>query len=65
MLREADKQGGTLAETDLSLILSCSLRTIHKNIDRYLGDFERVHFCLKKGLSAEETAFAAQPSKSR
>ncbi len=119
MLREADKQGGTLAETDLSLILSCSLRTIHKNIteyehennvvlprrgtvhdlgrstshkqvicrksvhdrkatpdiaretyhspnavDRYLGDFERVRFCLKKGLSVEETAFAAQLSKS-
>ena len=30
MLREADEQGGTLAETDLSLILSCSLTTIHR-----------------------------------
>ena len=32
MLREADKQGGTLAETDLSLILSRSNTTIHENI---------------------------------
>ncbi|HDL60148.1 MAG TPA: DUF1670 domain-containing protein, partial [candidate division WOR-3 bacterium] len=35
MLREADKQGGTLAETDLSLILSCSNMTIHENITEY------------------------------
>ena len=35
MLREADKQGGTLAETDLSLILSCSNTTIHENITEY------------------------------
>ena len=119
MLREADKQGGTLAETDLSLILSCSNMTIHENIteyerennvvlprrgtvhdlgrstthkkiicekslrakkatpdiarethhspsavDRYLGDFDRVRFCLKKGLSVEETSFITQLSKS-
>ena len=119
MLREADKQGGTLAETDLSLILSCSNMTIHENIteyerennvvlprrgtvhdlgrstthkkiicekslrakkatpdiarethhspsavDRYLGDFDRVRFCLKKGLSVEETSFIKQLSKS-
>jgi len=32
MLREADEQGGTLADTDLSLILSCSNMAIHKNI---------------------------------
>jgi len=121
MLREADKQGGTLAETDLSLILSCSnmTMTIHKDIieyerennvvlprrgtvhdlgrstthkkiiceksirdkkatpdiaretyhspnavDRYLGDFDCVRFCLKKGLSVEETSFTTQLSKS-
>jgi len=119
MLREADDQGGTLAETDLSLILSCSNMTIYKNIteyerennvvlprrgtvhdlgrstthkkiicekshrdkkatpdiaretyhspnavDRYLGDFDRVRFCLKKCLSVEETAFTTQLSKS-
>jgi hypothetical protein len=119
MLREADDQGGTLAETDLSLILSCSNMTIHKNIaeyereknvvlprrgtvhdlgrstthkriicekslrdkkatpdiaretyhspsavDRYLGDFDLVRFCLKKGLSVEETSFTTQLSKS-
>lgn len=119
ILREADEQGGTLAESDLSLILSCSNRTIYKNIteyerennvvlprrgtvhdlgrstthkriicgkslqdrkatpdiaretyhspravDRYLGDFDRVRFCLKKGLSVEETSFTTQLSKS-
>jgi hypothetical protein len=35
LLKEADKQGGTLAESDVSLILSCSLRTIQKNITEY------------------------------
>jgi hypothetical protein len=35
MLCEADEQGGTLAETDLSLILSCSNMTIYKNITEY------------------------------
>lgn len=115
MLREADEQGGTLAETDLSLILSCSNMTIYKNIteyerennvvlprrgtvhdlgrstshkqiicrksvqdrkatpdiasetyhspnavDMYLGDFDRVRFCIKKGLSVEETSFTTQ-----
>jgi hypothetical protein len=35
MLHEADKQGGTLAETDLPLILSCSNMTIYKNITEY------------------------------
>ncbi len=35
MLREADDQGGTLAETDVSLILSCSNMTIYKNITEY------------------------------
>jgi hypothetical protein len=119
MLCGADEQGGTLAETDLSLILSCSLTTIkndiaeyerennvvlprrgtvhdlgrsttHKQIicrkavqdrkatpdiaretyhspnavDRYLNDFDRVRFCLKKSLSVEETAFTTQLSKS-
>lgn len=119
ILREADEQGGTLAESDLSLILSCSLTTIHKDIteyerennvvlprrgtvhdlgrsvshkqiicrksvrdrkatpdiarethhspnavDRYLSDFDRVRFCLKKGISVKETAFATQLSKS-
>jgi hypothetical protein len=113
MLREADGQGGTLAETDLSLILFCSnmteyerdnnvvlprrgtvhdlgRSTTHKKIicekslrdkkatpdiaretyhspnavDRYLGDFDRVRFCLKKGLSVEETSFTTQLSKS-
>jgi len=119
ILCEADKQGGTLAESDLSLILSCSLTTISKDIieyehendvvlsrrgtvhdlgrstthkrvickksiqdrkatpdiaretyhspravDRYLGDFERVRFCLKQGLSVEEAAFATQLSRS-
>ncbi|MDI6886687.1 MAG: DUF1670 domain-containing protein [archaeon] len=119
MLYEADRQGGTLAESDLSLILSWSLATIHKDIteyerennvvlprrgtvhdlgrsvshkqiicrksvqdrkatpdiawetyhspnavDRYLSDFDRVRFCLKKGISVKETAFATQLSKS-
>lgn len=119
VLPEADKQGGTLSETDLSLILSSSLTTINKDItayereknvvlprrgtvhdlgrstshkqiicrksaldrkaapdiaretyhstsavDRYLCDFERVRFCLKKGLSVGETAFTTQLSKS-
>jgi hypothetical protein len=119
MLRGADEQGGTLAETDPSVILSCSLTTIKKDIaeyerennvelprrgtvhdlgrstthkqiicrksvqdrkatpdiaretyhssnavDRYLNDFDRVRFCLKKCLSVEETAFTTQLSKS-
>ncbi len=119
ILHEADKQSGTLAQSDLSLILSRSLATIQKEItdyerennvvlprrgtvhdlgrsishkqiicrksvldrkatpdialetyhspmavDRYLGDFERVCFCLKKGLSVEEAAFTTQLSKS-
>ena len=33
-------------------------------VDRYLGDFDRVRFCLKKGLSVEETSFITQLSKS-
>ena len=33
-------------------------------VDRSLGDFERVRFCLKQGLSVEETAFTTQLSKS-
>jgi hypothetical protein len=33
-------------------------------VDRYLGDFDRVRFCLKKGLSVEETSFTTQLSKS-
>ena len=33
-------------------------------VDRYLGDYERVLFCLKKGLSVEETSFITQLSKS-
>lgn len=119
MLKEADKQSGTLAESDVSLILSCSLTTIKKDIaeyerennvvlprrgtvhdlgrstthkqiicrksvqdrkatpdiaretyhspnavDRYLNDFDRVRFCLKRELSVEETAFTTQLSKS-
>lgn len=119
MLREADKQSGTLAQSDISLILSHSCSTIQKDIeeyerennvvlprrgtvhdlgrstshkqvicrksvldrkatpdialetyhspmavDRYLGDFERVRFCLKKGLSMKEAAFTTQMSKS-
>jgi hypothetical protein len=35
MLREADVQGGTLAKSDISLILSCSNMTIYKNITEY------------------------------
>lgn len=35
-----------------------------KAADRYIGDCERVRFCLKKGLSMEDTAFARQMSKS-
>ena len=34
-------------------------------VDRYLGDFDRVRFCLKKGLSVEETSFITQLSKRR
>ncbi|MCD6455641.1 MAG: DUF1670 domain-containing protein, partial [Methanophagales archaeon] len=33
-------------------------------VDRYLNDFDRVRFCLKKGLSVEETSFTTQLSKS-
>jgi hypothetical protein len=33
MLREEDKQSGTLAQSDLSLILSHSLTTIQKDIE--------------------------------
>ena len=35
MLREADEQRGTLAETDPSVILFCSLTTIKKDIAEY------------------------------
>jgi len=35
-----------------------------KAADRYNGDCERVSFCLKKGLSIEETAFTTKMSKS-
>ena len=43
-----------------------ALETYHSPmaVDRYLGDFERVCFCLKKGLSVEEAAFTTQLSKS-
>jgi DNA-binding transcriptional MerR regulator len=119
ILREADEQSGTLAQSDLSLILSQSLKTIQKDIteyerennvvlprrgtvhdlgrstshkqvicrksvldrkatpdialetchspsavDRYLDDFERIRFCLKKGLSMKEAAFTTQMSTS-
>ena len=119
MLREADKQSGTLAQSDISLILSHSRTTIQRDIeeyerennvvlprrgtvhdlgrstshkqvicrksvldrkatpdialetyhspmavDRYLGDFEHVHFCLNKRLSVKEAAFTTQMSKS-
>jgi hypothetical protein len=119
ILLEADEQDGTLAESDLALIYSCTNGTISKYIieyerehdmvlprrgtvhdlgrsvshksdicrksvvnkkappdiaretyhsteavDRYLNDFERVQFCLKKGMSVEGTSFATGMSRS-
>lgn len=119
ILLEADEQEGTLAETDLALIYSCTRGTISKYIieyerehdlvlprrgtvhdlgrsishksdicrksvvdkkatpdiaretyhsteavDRYLNDFERVQFCLKRGMSVESTSFATGMSRS-
>ena len=119
ILLEADEQGGTLAETDLALIYSCTRGTISKYIieyerehdlvlprrgtvhdlgrsishksdicrksvvdkkatpdiaretyhsteavDRYLNDFERVQFCLKRGMSVDGTSFATGMSRS-
>lgn len=37
---------------------------VSNSVDRYLSDFDRVRFYLKKGISVKETAFATQLSKS-
>jgi uncharacterized protein DUF1670 len=43
-----------------------ALETYHSPmaVDRYLGDFEHVHFCLNERLSMKEAAFTIQMSKS-
>ena len=118
ILREADSQGGTLSETDLSLILQTHHAHIsqmitqyekehdtilprrgnvhdmgptvsHKrkivkkikidgksssdvaretnhsldSVDRYALDFERINFCLKKGLSVDGTSYVTSLNK--
>lgn len=35
-----------------------------EDVDRYLIDFDRVRFCLKRGMSVRETSFATKMSKS-
>jgi hypothetical protein len=51
---------------DRKSTLDIALETYHSPmaVDRYLGDFERVGFCLKKGLLMKEAAFTTQMSKS-
>jgi hypothetical protein len=61
MLREADEQGGTLAETDLSLILSCSLR-LFTRISPNMN--VRIAWCCHAGAPCMTWAEAHRISKS-